>query len=431
MPKYFLRSFGCQMNSADSELVVNLLISRGFEQENDVKKADVIIVNTCSVREKAENKAFVVIQEYASIKKKAALLWVIGCMAERVGEDLKKKIPKISRVIGATQIEFIEEKIDEYLMPLGNFGLDTNPALPQNIKNDWSSLLPVMRGCNNFCTYCIVPFVRGREHSVKSSEIFEQAQKIVDNGASEIILLGQNVNSYADGNSGAMVADFSDLLAKVAETKGLKRLRFMTSHPKDLSEKLVRTISETPNICKHIHLPVQSGNTEVLEKMNRKYSRGQYLEKIAMIKEIIPDCDITTDALVGFPGETTEQFEDTISLFEQVKFAFAFMFAYSPRVGTVASKDENQIPQKEKLSRLAKLVETQNNIIRDFYLTQVGKEFEVLFTLEQKKKGVNSWVGQDFGAKRILVDTNENLGGKIAKVKITKSSGMTLVGELI
>lgn len=421
MPKYFLRSFGCQMNSADSELVVSLLVSRGFEQENDVEKADVIIVNTCSVREKAENKAFAVIQEYASIKKKGALLWVIGCMAERVGEELKRKIPKISRVIGATQIEFIGEKIDEYLLPLGNFS-----ALPQGLQSEWSSYLPVMRGCNNFCTYCIVPFVRGREHSVKSAEILEQAKKLVANGASEITLLGQNVNSYADE-----LTDFSDLMVKIAETSGLKRLRFMTSHPKDLSEKLVRTIAETPNICKHIHLPVQSGNTRVLENMNRKYSREQYLEKIAMIKEIIPDCDITTDALVGFPGETQKQFEDTVSLFEQVKYAFAFMFAYSPRVGTVASKDANQVPQKEKLARLAQLVEVQNNIIRDFYSKQIGKEFEVLFTLEQKKKGVHSWVGQDFGAKRILIDTDENLGGKIAKVKIIRSSGMTLVGELV
>jgi len=421
MPKYFLRSFGCQMNSADSEFIVNLLISRGFEQENDVEKADVVIVNTCSVREKAENKAFAVIQQYASIKKKGALLWVIGCMAERIGDEIKNKIPKISRVIGATQIEFVEEKIDEYLLPLGNFS-----ALPQNIQSEWSSLLPIMRGCNNFCTYCIVPFVRGREHSVKSAEILEQAQKIVNNGASEIILLGQNVNSYADEN-----LDFSDLMAKVAEIKGLKRLRFMTSHPKDLSEKLVRIIAKTPNICNHIHLPVQSGNSEILEKMNRKYTREQYLEKIAMIKEIIPDCDITTDAIVGFPNETEEQFLDTISLFEQVKYAFAFMFAYSPRVGTTASKADNQIPQKEKLIRLAKLVETQNNIVRDFYSKQIGKEFEVLFTLEHGKKGAHSWVGQDFGAKRILVDTNENLGGKIAKVKITQSSGMTLVGELV
>jgi len=421
MLKYFIRSFGCQMNTADSEIVVNLLIPRGFTQTDDVEKADVIMVNTCSVREKAENKAIAVIREYAATKKKGALLWVLGCTAQRIGDELKQKIPKISQIIGATQIEFIEEKIDEYLSPLGTFN-----ALPQSIKSEWSSLLPVMRGCDNYCTYCIVPFVRGREHSVKSSEVLEQAQKIVDNGASEITLLGQNVNSYADGNF-----DFSDLMAKVAETKGLKRLRFMTSHPKDLSEKLVRTIAQTPNICKHIHLPVQSGNTQILEKMNRKYTREQYLEKIAMIKEIIPDCDITTDAIVGFPSETQEQFEDTLSLFEQVKFAFAFMFAYSPRVGTSASKDENQVPAKEKSARLAKLVELQNSIIKDFYSQQIGKEFEVLFTLEQSKKGANSWVGQDFGAKRILVDTNENLGGKIARVKIIQSSGMTLLGELV
>jgi len=422
MHKYFLKSFGCQMNSADSEFMTNLLIARGFSAAINVQEADVVIVNTCTVREKAENKAIAQIKEYAALKKKGALLWVIGCAAESGGDELYKKIPKISKVIGATQIEFIEEKIDEYLLPLGNF----EPVL-QNIQSEWSALLPIARGCDNFCTYCIVPYVRGREHSVKSAEILAQAKKMVEGGASEITLLGQNVNSYLDKDE---ALDFADLLAKVAQTPNLKRLRFMTSHPKDISRKLVETIAKTPNICKHIHLPVQAGSSVVLEKMNRKYTREQYLEKIAMIREIIPDCDITTDAMVGFPTETQEQFEETLSLFEEVRFLNAFMFAYSAREGTEAAKSPNQIPVKEKSARLAKLVELQNNIVKDIYSAMVGQEFEVLFTMEQNKKGAHSWVGQDFGAKRILVDSNEDLGGKIAKVKITKSTGMTLVGEL-
>jgi tRNA-2-methylthio-N6-dimethylallyladenosine synthase len=408
------------MNGADSEFIVGLLVARGFVQAKNAQNADVVIVNTCSVREKAENRAVAQIQEYAAIKKKDALLWVIGCMAQRVGEELRQKIPKINRIIGATEIEFIEEKIDEYLLPLGNFDI-----LTHNIQSQWSALLPIMRGCDNFCTYCIVPFVRGREHSISLTVLCEQAQKIVDNGASEIVLLGQNVNSYKDKSM-----DFAELLAKIAQTRGLKRLRFMTSHPKDICEKMVKIISETPNICRHIHLPIQSGSSEILEKMNRKYTREQYLEKIAMIREIIPDCDITTDAMVGFPDETQKQFEETLSLFEQVRFSYAFMFAYSQRTGTAAAKEQNQVPQKERLRRLAKLVELQNNIVKEIYSTIVGRELEAFFTLEQNKKNAHSWAGQDFGAKRILVDTDENLGGKIAKVKIIKSSGMTLVGEL-
>jgi len=411
------------MNSADSEFMTNLLIARGFSAAPTVQEADVVIVNTCTVREKAENKAIAQIREYAALKKKGALLWVIGCAAESGGDELYKKIPKISKVIGATQIEFIEEKIDEYLLPLGNF-----EVVLQNIQTEWSALLPIARGCDNFCTYCIVPYVRGREHSVKSAEILAQAKKMVEGGASEITLLGQNVNSYFDKDENI---DFADLLAQVAQTPNLKRLRFMTSHPKDISRKLVETIAKTPNICKHIHLPVQAGSSAVLEKMNRKYTREQYLEKIAMIKEIIPDCDITTDVMVGFPSETQEQFEETLSLFEEVRFLNAFTFAYSARKGTEAAKEKNQIPTKERSARLAKLVEVQNAIVKDIYSAMVGQEFEVLFTMEQSKKGAHSWVGQDFGAKRILVDSNEDLGGKIAKVKITKSTGMTLVGELV
>ena len=421
MNKYFLKSFGCQMNSADSEFITNLLAARGFAQTETAQNAEVIIVNTCTVREKAENKALAQIKEYAALKKKGALLWVIGCAAERMGDGLYKKIPKISKVIGATEIEFIEEKIDGYLSTLGTF----EPAL-QNIRSQWSALLPITRGCDNFCTYCIVPYVRGREHSVKSADILTQAQKIIDGGASEIVLLGQNVNSYRDENT-----DFADLLSKVALTPNLKRLRFMTSHPKDISRKLVETIAETPNVCKHIHLPVQAGSSEVLEKMNRKYTREEYLDKIAMIRELIPDCDITTDAMAGFPGETEAQFEETLSLFEELRFLNAFTFAYSPREGTAAAKEKDQIPAKERSARLAKLVKLQNSIVKDIYSTMVGREFEVFFTMEQSKKGAHSWLGQDMGAKRILVDSDEDLGGKTTMVKIIKSSGMTLVGELL
>jgi tRNA-2-methylthio-N6-dimethylallyladenosine synthase len=415
-----MRTYGCQMNSSDSDTIADLLMARGFEQCDDGRDADVIVVNTCSVREKAEVSAENKIRELCAIKKKKALLWVIGCMAERVGEALKERQPKISRVIGAPELEYIEEQIDTFLSPLGSF---STQAVADS--GNWSSFLPIMRGCDNFCTYCIVPHVRGREHSVDVSKLVEKATSLAKSGVKELTLLGQNVNSYKSDE-----IDFPQLLIEIQKVEGLERVRFMTSHPKDISDKLIETIASHPKLSNHIHLPVQCGSTEILKKMNRGYSREEYIERVAKIRELIPEADITTDVMVGFPGETEEQFQETLSLFKEVRFTTAFMYAYSSREGTGAAKYGDHIPHEVKIEQLNRLIELQTKITREIYAEMVGKEVEVF--LSMKQKGDRGWVGQTFGSKRAVLESqDDSFGGKIIKAKVVKHSGQTLIVEEI
>ena len=417
MLKVFFETFGCQMNVADSEMVKELLQNYGYRLENKSEKADLIIVNTCSVRKHAENRAMTRLSEYAMKKSNDQQLWVIGCMAQRLGDSLKKEIPAIDRVIGAKSIENIELTLQNYL---GN--RISSPFLNDS-RNSISDFLPVMRGCNNYCAYCIVPYVRGKEHSIPAEKILEKARKKVRNGTKEIVLLGQNVNSYNDGSY-----DFSDLLTQMHKIEELKRIRFTTSHPKDIGEKLINTVAELPKICKHIHLPVQSGSTNILKSMNRRYSSKDYLNKIELIKKKILNVDITTDAMVGFPGETDLDFQQTLTLFQQVHFTSAFMFAYSKRTGTKAAEMPNQVPDTIMKERLNTLISIQIDITKKHYMKMVGGTVNVLFTQKQNQKN-QAWMGQDYGCKRILLDCQDDLSGRILKVHVLKSTGMTLITE--
>ncbi len=416
---YYIKTFGCQMNVSDSETVIALLEERGFSVTENYREADLLIVNTCSVREKAEVTAEHKIRELGSIKKKGGLLWVIGCMAERVGDALIERQPKIDRVIGAPELEFIEDQIDTFLAPLGEFQQGRVPA-----ENSYSAFLPIMRGCDNFCTFCIVPHVRGREHSISVEKLVESTKKLVAKGAGEITLLGQNVNSYSSED-----LDFPDLLACIHEVEGVERLRFTSPHPKDLSDKLITAISELPKVANTIHLPVQAGSSEVLKRMNRSYTREEYLERVTAIRAVMPNIDITTDVMVGFPGETDEQFEETITLFQEVRFTSAFMFAFSPREGTGAAKYTDQINKETKTKRLNRLIDLQTKITKECYADMVGKEVEVYPTLNQNSG--RGWIGQDYGSKRVVIESKDELGGTIIRAKITKTSGMTLISEII
>lgn len=419
---YYMKTFGCQMNVSDSEMLATLLVERGFNETEEERDADLIIVNTCSVREKAEVKAERKILEYAKIKKKSALLWVVGCMAQRVGDELMARIPQVSRVIGAKEIEFVEDHIDTYLSPLGTFSPNEGRS-----ESDWSVFLPVMRGCDKFCTYCIVPHVRGREHSIPLDTVLEQVKQKIERGATEITLLGQTVNSYQHEDT-----DFSDLLRAVHELPGIERIRFTSPHPKDISDKVIKTVAELPKVCNHIHLPVQAGSDAILKRMNRTYTSAEFLERVDKIRELIPDVDITTDVMVGFPGETDEDFEATMELFRKVRFTSAFMFAYSPRKGTGAANYKDQIPQEVKLKRLNELVQLQTDITKEIYSEMVGKEVTTLLTLRQdgKKGREPHWLGQDNGFKRVLINSDrEDLGGKVITGTVVKSTGMTLVVE--
>jgi len=419
MPSFFFQTFGCQMNVADSDDLQRMLEARGFSNCNGIENADLIVVNTCSVRENAEQKAKARIYEFSRLKKKSAALWVVGCMAQRLGAALKDEIPGVDLVIGAKEIDSMGMILDQYF-PRQN-------ALHTTLlkKSEISDFLAVMRGCNNYCAYCIVPYVRGSEKSIPVKMIEEAIKRRVSEGIKEINLLGQNVNSYNDEG-----VDFADLLRKISSIDGLERIRFTTSHPKDCSEKLIKSIAEIPKICKHLHLPFQAGSDRILKLMNRRYSSSQYRSLIEMTRKHIPDADITTDIIVGFPSETDDEFRETLNLVKEVRFTTAFMFAYSVREGTRAAEMADDVPGEIKLARLKELIEQQTAITRAIYDDFVGRELQMLVSGRQEKRE-KLWMGMDQGCKRLLLSCENAEAGMIFKVRAVKSSGMTLICERI
>jgi tRNA-2-methylthio-N6-dimethylallyladenosine synthase len=406
------------MNTADSDAIHQLLSQRGFVLSDSHADSDLIVVNTCSVREAAEKRALARIAEFARGKKNrpGQKLWVIGCMAERLGDALAERISGIDVIIGAKRMERIDEAVEaQFPRSL------SAPAVFE--KTSVSDFVPVMRGCGNYCAYCVVPYVRGREQSVPCEIIEAAVKEKVGAGIREITLLGQNVNSYShDG------IDFPELLARVAGIGGLERVRFTTSHPKDCTEKLIDVMASSPKIASHIHLPVQAGADRVLSLMNRRYTSSRYRGLVDMIRAKIPNADITSDLLVGFPTETDAEFRETLSLVRDVRFTTAFMFAYSPREGTAAASMAELITKEEKMARLAELIALQTEITREIYEKSVGEELEVLVTGRQEKRD-RAWMGQDRGCKRVLISCEEAVAGMIFNVRVVRSSGMTLIAE--
>jgi tRNA-2-methylthio-N6-dimethylallyladenosine synthase len=424
MLSVFFETLGCQMNVADSEMLAELLAQQGYHTTQDVRKANLIIVNTCSVRDHAEQRARARVTEYVGIIKKSPVkpkpaIWVIGCMAQRLGDQLKSEIPGISRVIGAMDLGSLGDKIDTYLSSV-EAGLPANES-PSVV----TAFVPIMRGCDNYCAYCVVPFVRGREHSLPEKELFETVKRLIDKGVKEITVLGQNVNSYKDPKTGA---NFSHLLKHIHDINGLLRIRFMTSHPKDCSTELIQTIADLPKACKHFHLPVQSGSTRILQLMNRKYSREEYVKLVEHIRKTVPDVDITTDIMTGFPGETEDDFSETLSLVKATRFTSVFMFAYSPRPGTAAEKMPGTVHPTVAKERLKELIAIQTEITKEHYAAMVGKSIQVLCT-ERQAEEPQLWMGQDFGCKRVLVACDTDLTGTILNARVRSTSGMTLLCE--
>jgi tRNA-2-methylthio-N6-dimethylallyladenosine synthase len=414
----YFQTYGCQMNVADSDELRRKLLNRGFSETDSTSEADLIVVNTCSVRQNAEDKAKARITQFSRIKKSHAQLWVTGCMAQRLGDTLKKQIRGISLVIGAKEMDNLDAIINQNLI-LNEFN-EQKSIIPQSEASDF---VTIIRGCNNYCAYCIVPYVRGTEISIPTQDIENSIKKRISEGVKEIVLLGQNVNSYDDNG-----IDFSNLLVRIASIDGLKRLRFMTSHPKDCSEKLIRTVADTPSLCHHFHLPVQAGSDRILAAMNRKYTTADYMNRVEMIRKYIPDADITTDIIVGFPTETEEEFEQTLNLVKEVRYTTAFMFAYSAREGTAAANTTDNIPKLEKLDRLGRLIQTQTTITRELYDSMIGKTIEVMINGRQEKRE-KLWMGQDSGCKRVLLACDNIQSGMILKTRVIRSSGMTLIGE--
>lgn len=424
------------MNVHESEKIAGILSGMGYLECKAPEDADVIVFNTCCVRENAEQHAFGNIGMLKKLKaeKPELVIAVCGCMTQQgnFSEKLLKSYPYVDLVIGTFNIdkfgELLAKKIEskkrlvEILEKNGEISESVTP-LRSSFPNAWVN---VMYGCNNFCSYCIVPYVRGRERSRRADKIIAEIKGLVENGYKEITLLGQNVNSYGkdlkDGSS------FSSLLDEIGKLEGKFRLRFMSNHPKDLTEEVVEAIERNPHACKAIHLPVQSGSDRILKEMNRRYTVEDYLGKVAKIRDIIPNCAITTDIIVGFPTETEKEFEDTISLVEKVRYDGAFTFVYSPREGTKAAAMDGQIPADIKKDRIMRLVDIQNEINREESSKYVGSTVEILFEDYDEKK--QKYMGRDERGRMAYCEYPENVVGKFAEVEITSTGGMSLIGKI-
>ncbi|MCD7729853.1 MAG: tRNA (N6-isopentenyl adenosine(37)-C2)-methylthiotransferase MiaB [Clostridia bacterium] len=432
---YHIITYGCQMNVHDSEKIAGMLGEMGYINTDKIDNADIIVFNTCCIRENAENHAYGNIGMLKKLKsaKKDLIIAVGGCMPQQIGKAdiLHKKFPYVDIIFGTHNLGNLKELILEKrsgkksvveITDGGEVTEGDNP-LRTSYPNAWVN---IMYGCDNFCSYCIVPYVRGRERSRLPENILAEAQGLVKDGYKEITLLGQNVNSYGKGIDGA---SFPSLLNSIASFDGKFRLRFMTSHPKDFSEDLVKVIAANPKICNNVHLPVQSGSDRILKAMNRRYTSKQYLEKIEILKKYIPDCTVTTDLIVGFPGETDEDFKDTLNLVKEVGYSSAFTFVYSPRQGTRAAQMDNQIPEDISKARIMELVELVNSQTREQSAKYVGKTCEILCEGYDEKKDI--FLGRDEYGRMGYFKSEENPVGEFVNIKITEANGVSLYGEKI
>ncbi|MBR2441882.1 MAG: tRNA (N6-isopentenyl adenosine(37)-C2)-methylthiotransferase MiaB [Clostridia bacterium] len=432
--KYHIVTYGCQMNVHESEKIAGILRSLGYEETPTKENADIIVFNTCCIRENAENHAFGNIGALKKLKKEnpKLLIAVGGCMTQEKGKTdiLKKKFPFIDIMFGTLNLEELgnlilrkkaqKKKVIEIREKEGEI-IEFTDAYRTSYPNAWVN---IMYGCNNFCSYCIVPYVRGRERSRKPENIINEVKALVKEGYKEITLLGQNVNSYgADG------VDFAGLLDAVASIEGEFRLRFMTSHPKDFNEEVVKVMQKHRKICRLVHLPVQSGSNDILKAMNRRYTREKYLDEIKMLKSRLPEAEVTTDIIVGFPGETEEDYLATEALVKEVDFASAFTFVYSPRQGTKAAEMENRVPESVQKERIMRLVELVNSLTRKKSEKYVGKTVEILCEDYDEKK--NLYLGRDEFGRMGYFSSENNLVGELVKVKITRANGISLFGELV
>lgn len=439
MKQLHIETYGCQMNVADSEVVAAILKKDGFEYTKNIDNADVILLNTCSIREHAENK---IVQRLNELKKLRAskpqlLIGVIGCMAERLQERLFEKKDLVDIVAGPdsyrTLPQLIEKAQEERQAINAELSLTETYAeiYPYRYDdNGISAFVSIMRGCNNFCSYCIVPYTRGRERSRDSQSIVDEVKQLYADGYKEVTLLGQNVNSYKFENDGEMVS-FPQLLEQVAIAVPQMRIRFTTSHPKDLSDDLLYVMAKYDNLAKWIHLPVQSGSTTVLQRMNRRYTREWYLDRVAAIRRILPEASITTDIMCGFSDETEAEQEETLSLMREVEYDAAFMFKYSEREGTVASKRmPDNVPDDVKTRRLNDIIALQNELSRKKNAEDVGKVFEVLVD-GASKRDEGEWKGRSSQNKTVVFPAQNVKLGDFVKVKIVSSSSATLRGEVV
>jgi len=440
MKKLYIETYGCQMNVADSEVIASVMKMADYESQDSIEGADAVLLNTCSVRDNAEQKIFHRLEELNHLRlknsktKNLKIIGVVGCMAERVKEDLIEH-HHVDLVAGPDSylqlpelfaaVEAGEKAINVELSTTETY----KDIIPERIcGNRISGFVSIMRGCNNFCHYCIVPYTRGRERSRDISSILNEVKDLQAKGFKEVTLLGQNVNSYKATEGEGTEINFPELLRRVAEAVPDMRIRFTTSHPKDMSDQTLQVIADYPNICRHIHLPVQSGSNRILQLMNRKYTRKWYLERVAAIRRIIPDCGLTTDIFCGYHSETEEDHQLSLSLMRECQYDSAFMFKYSERPGTYASKHlPDDVPEETKIRRLNELIALQNQLSAESYQRDIGKTFEVLVE-GVSKRSKDQLFGRTQQYKVVVFDRNNHHIGDFVKVKITEASSATLKG---
>jgi tRNA-2-methylthio-N6-dimethylallyladenosine synthase len=438
--KLFIETYGCQMNVADSEVVASVMKLAGYGVTENIDECDAILINTCSIRDNAEQKIFSRLQQLAALRKKKGgrmIVGIIGCMAERMKDELIKN-HGVDLVAGPdayldlpnliAAVENGESAINIELSTTETY----RDVIPSRIGgNKISGYISIMRGCNNFCSYCIVPYTRGRERSREPGSILNELRDLQAKGFKEVILLGQNVNSYYYEAADGSVVDFAKLIEIVADAAPEMRVRFTTSHPKDMSDEIIAMMANKKNVCKHIHLPVQSGSNSVLKAMNRKYTREWYLDRIAAIRKAMPDCGISTDMFTGFHNESEEDFQETLTLMREVGFDSAFMFKYSERPGTFASKNlPDNVSEEVKIDRLNRMIALQNELSHESNLRDVGKTFEVLVE-GYSKRSRDDMFGRSEQNKVIVFPAKDTCVGDVVKVKVNSATSATLIGELV
>jgi tRNA-2-methylthio-N6-dimethylallyladenosine synthase len=435
--KLYIATFGCQMNEYDSQRMAQILHEK-YALTSEPDNADLILVNTCSIREKAENKVYSLVGRLKKFKKQKPdlIIGIAGCVAQQEGERLLKRLPFIDLVFGPQCIYGLPEMLrdsEKSKKTVLNTEINNDFLIPRVIAplpepNPVQAFVTIMQGCDNFCTFCVVPYVRGREVSRPPEDILAEINQIAGEGVKEVTLLGQNVNSY--GKKAGTTHNFPDLLHKVAEIPGLERLRFTTSHPKDLSLDLMECFRDVDKLCEHLHLPVQSGSTAVLKRMNRHYTRDRYLSTVDILKSFCTGITLTTDLIVGFPGETDRDFEDTISLLNTVKFDQVFAFKYSPRPLTRAARFDNHVPEEIKKERLEAVIELQKKIGLVRYKSLEGLEEEILVE-GVSKKNPEELRGRTRGNHVVNFPGSQELIGKFVTVKINKACYHSLKGQIL
>ena len=433
--RYKILVYGCQMNIADAERMEGQLQAAGYARTEETANADIILINTCCVRETAEDKVYGKIGEVKKIKEKnpKLIFGIAGCMAQKEGDNLMRRAPHIDFVLGTGKVQELTRIIAEIRAehsPVVDVALSDSEIaedLPVARGGKFSAWVPIMYGCNNYCTYCIVPYVRGRERSRAPEEVVVEVRRAVAEGYHEVTLLGQNVNSYGKDHK---EADFADLLRMVDEVEGIRRVRFMTSHPKDISDKLIDTIKSGAHICEHIHLPVQYGSSRLLKAMNRGYTVEKYRERALRVREALPEASLTTDLIVGFPGETEEDFAQMLAFLREMRYDSAYTFLYSKRSGTPAATMANQVADDVKHARLNRLMEEQNAISRAINERLMGAELEIMVE-GASKNDPRVWSGRTRTNKIVLFPHGAEREGDFVRVKINQPQTWLLKGEVV